>query len=285
MLFQDYFTPFKTLEVGEITAHYSHLTPHLPFAIDDYLLTAMNKRDIPYRLILHTWPTDPEIILGMQDTRLPSLPTALEWLKQNTPYQVVVRPAGGLAVISEPGVVNYTLLMLPSKKRPTIDEAYQLMVDLFQTLLKPFGQILTPGEVTHSYCPGKFDVSLNGKKIAGIAQRRIGQAIGIYIYLSLNGDQTFRGQTVQTFYKLGRSDQVENSPYPQVFPDSMSNLGDTIPSLAQSDAVTEGLLSILDKEVNHTITSIDLNSLSKEGIQTQLSRMNKRNERLFPERL
>ena len=65
----------------------------------------------------------------------------------------------------------------------------------------------------------------------------------------------------------------------------MSNLGDTIPSLAQSDAVTEGLLSILDKEVNHTITSIDLNSLSKEGIQTQLSRMNKRNERLFPERL
>ena len=62
MLFQDYFTPFKTLEVGEITAHYSHLTPHLPFAIDDYLLTAMNKRDIPYRLILHTWPTDPEII-------------------------------------------------------------------------------------------------------------------------------------------------------------------------------------------------------------------------------
>ncbi len=56
-------------------------------------------------------------------------------------------------------------------------------------------------EVTNSYCPGKYDLSVNGQKIAGIAQRRTTNALVLMLYLSVNGDQDARSQTVAEFYE------------------------------------------------------------------------------------
>ena len=69
---------------------------------------------------------------------------------------------------------------------PTINEAYEWM------------QLTHPGdfprsrrlggieafEVADSYCPGDYDLSIQKRKIAGIAQRRLKDVVCVSIYLS-----------------------------------------------------------------------------------------------------
>ncbi|MHB2041092.1 lipoyl protein ligase domain-containing protein [Aerococcus mictus] len=280
MLIKNYLHQGPGLRIARLNVHYTKETPLLPFAVDDYLLNGLNKEALPYGLILHTWTTDPTLILGMQDTRLPYLDQALAAVEEKTPYQAVVRPAGGLAVISEPGVVNYTLHLGPHSypDKLSIDQAYQIKVQLLQDLLAPYQLQLTTGEVSDSYCPGKFDVSLAGKKIAGIAQRRIGGAIGIFTYLSLYGQQDYRGQVVKNFYQLGKQNQATKTKYPIINPDSMANLKASLPKLQSTDQVTEALEGVISQDLGTSFEEIDLATLDQKILHDQVQRMIKRNQ-------
>ena len=55
-------------------------------------------------------------------------------------------------------------------------------------------------EVADSYCPGDYDLSIQKRKIAGIAQRRLKDVVCVSIYLSVYGDQNRRGLVVRDFY-------------------------------------------------------------------------------------
>ena len=166
----------------------------LPFAVDDAILNAINQETFEAPLAIHFWPTRPTVILGGVDTRLPDFNQAVTWLYEDQAILPVVRPAGGLAVVSDPNVLNLTLLMDTQNHAFTIDQAYEFIVALLQEMMDAHGVSLEVGEVATSYCPGKFDVSIRGRKVAGIAQRRIGHAVGIYLYMSITGDQASRGQ-------------------------------------------------------------------------------------------
>ena len=52
-------------------------------------------------------------------------------------------------------------------------------------------------EVADSYCPGDYDLSIQNRKIAGIAQRRLKDVVCVSIYLSVYGDQNRRGLVVR----------------------------------------------------------------------------------------
>ena len=96
----------------------------------------------------------------------------------------------------------------------SIDDGYQAMVDwLEQTRFGKLG--IEIGEVADSYCPGKYDLSIKGKKIAGIAQRRVKEGVAIMMYLSVNGDQNLRGKIVRSYYQSGLRDQF-GVDYPSV---------------------------------------------------------------------
>ena len=56
-------------------------------------------------------------------------------------------------------------------------------------------------EIEHSYCPGKFDLSIDGKKFAGISQRKL-EAVLLYKFIFvLKGSGSERALTMQTFYE------------------------------------------------------------------------------------
>ncbi len=54
-------------------------------------------------------------------------------------------------------------------------------------------------EIEHSYCPGKFDLSIDGKKFAGISQRRVKG--GLLIVPRVEGSCSERALMMQTFYE------------------------------------------------------------------------------------
>ncbi len=44
------------------------------------------------------------------------------------------------------------------------------MVELMRRMLKPYNAKIEAYEIEGSYCPGSYDLSINGKKFAGISR-------------------------------------------------------------------------------------------------------------------
>lgn len=193
--------------------------------------------------VFHFYPSNyAAVLLGAKDTRLANLRQGVQFLKDHN-HQVVVRPHGGLAVISDPGVLNVALVSDTDHFPLSIDEGYEQMVALIQESLATFQLKVESYEVVDSYCPGKFDLVINGKKIGGVAQRRFKSGVAIAAYLSVNGYQHSRGELIQTFYRLSEA----TDDFPMVNPESMTTISDL---MGQELSLTEYeniLVQILEK--------------------------------------
>ncbi|WP_283621723.1 lipoate--protein ligase family protein [Limosilactobacillus avium] len=173
--------------------------------------------------LLHFWTLEKTVILGLKDQRLPHLDQALKVCERHG-YHYFLRNSGGLAVISDDGILNFSLFF-PwhlEKRQLTIDEAYERMITVIKAAF-PELQIET-GEVTHSYCPGTFDVHVNGQKIGGISQRRNMDGVVVMLYLGINGPQMTRGELVRDFYDAGLGDEENKWHFPDVWPTSMTTI-------------------------------------------------------------
>lgn len=170
--------------------------------------------------ILHFYPNDfPVILLGAKDTRLSELANANKYLVDQG-YELVQRPHGGLAVVNDPGVINFGIVSDNRHFELSIDEAYEKMVGIVAQSLKSFNIEVESYEIPDSYCPGKYDLVVNGQKIGGIAQRRFKTGVATAAYISVNGNQEERAQLIQTFYRIGEADEA----YPLINPDSMTTI-------------------------------------------------------------
>lgn len=192
------------------------------FALSDSLTTIIGKQQ--KQAAIHFWSTSDIVILGMMDTKLPHLADGLAVLKaQKKPY--IVRNSGGLAVASDTGVLNFSLIF-PEEltNRITINEGYDFMFRLINDTFKEHEKTIEAYEISDSYCPGDFDLSINGKKIAGIAQRRLKNGVAIMIYLSVTGDQKQRARMLQDFYTAGLQEEQVKWHFPKINPDVMGTL-------------------------------------------------------------
>lgn len=251
--------------------------PLFHFALGDALIREVSRQ--PERTLLHFWPIDNMIILGMVDTKLPHLPEAIAFL-QEAGYQVVVRPAGGLAVVADPGILNFSIIVAePAGVELSIDASYEIMVDAIQRTFAPFGKTIEAYEISESYCPGKFDLSIAGKKFAGIAQRRFKNGIGIMIYLSVTGDQEKRGRMIRDFYRQGLDGEESRWNYPAVDPASMANLSDllgvqlTVPEV--KEMITRTILA------GHAPIPGDYPETLLADYRAAYQKMQKRNDKFF----
>ena len=216
----------------------------MPFAIDECLL----KKSVS-QPILHFWQTPDCVILGMTDTKLPYLDKAIECIRRRQ-HEVVLRSAGGLAVVSDDGVLNVSLIF--TKEELSIKEAYQQMMDL---VAKAFPEkMIEAYEVSDSYCPGEYDLSIDGKKFAGLAQRRFKDTIIVAMYLSVNGLQQERGKLVRDMYTKGLKQEKTKWHFPVVNPDSMANLSELLHQELTVEDVKERLLQVL---LNAECTLVD----------------------------
>jgi octanoyl-[GcvH]:protein N-octanoyltransferase len=191
-----------------------------PFALTDLLSEAAGKKQ---QTFLHFWQCKKTVILGMKDTRAAFFQDGIQTIRQMS-YQPVVRNSGGLGIVSDEGILNISLIFPQDKeKKISIDEGYEKMTALTRAAF-PETHAIEAFEVPDSYCPGKFDLSIGGKKFAGIAQRRVKEGVAVMIYLSVNGDQSFRGNLMKDFYQSALKEQFGTNGYPPVAPEKMANL-------------------------------------------------------------
>ncbi|WP_125768248.1 lipoate--protein ligase family protein [Lapidilactobacillus wuchangensis] len=223
---------------------YSVADRWLPFAETQLLLQFVNQTQRP---LLHYWTLPQTVILGLRDQRLPQITAGLNLLQQQG-WHYFYRNSGGLGVVSDAGVLNVSLC-LPATIKLTITEGYQLMSELVQSCW-PTLPIQT-GEISQSYCPGTYDLSIAGRKIAGIAQRRSRGATAIMLYLSVTGTQQKRSELMAQFY---RASQGQPPDFPEIDPQVMANLADFLPAALTVDLAQQQLSQTL-RQAGHELST------------------------------
>lgn len=228
----------STLVVDSV---YSPANQLLSFADTNTLLNTASQTTQGF---LHFWTTSaPTVILGLNDKRLPNLTAGLTDLTAHG-YQYFLRNSGGLAVVSDPGVLNVSLIF-NEKQALSVDTGYEIMTQLIQNSFPEL--TIKAFEISDSYCPGTYDLSVNGQKIAGIAQRRTKNAISLMLYLGVNGDQLTRGQTIRSFYDVADADYSDGQ-FPLVNPSVMITLNDLNSALGSINVAKERILTELKRQ-------------------------------------
>ncbi|MYL62418.1 octanoyltransferase [Bacillus hwajinpoensis] len=230
------------------------------FAMDDTLCNSAGSGESPP--ILRSWVHHNTIVLGIQDTRLPYFEEAVYYLK-SLGYRVIVRNSGGLAVVLDAGVLNLSLVLAEKQQQIDIDTGYGAMVDFVQGMLAPYNVTIEDREIVGSYCPGRYDLSINGKKFAGISQRRLRGGVAVQVYLCVDGSGAERASVIQEFYKRGVNGEATKFTYPEIVPETMASLTELIgEELTVSDMMMKTLKTLKTYAGSMTTAHLSIPELS-----------------------
>lgn len=244
------------------------------FALDDTLCEAVGKKQSP--AVARSWVHDKTIVLGIQDGRLPALREGIEFLKAGG-WNVIVRNSGGLAVVLDEGIYNLSLILHEKENSLSIEKGFETMVAFLRTLLAPYGIHFETGEIVGSYCPGRYDLSVNGKKFAGISQRRIRGGVATQVYVCTSGSGSERARVIEHFYK--RASDNEPNCCPPIYPETMASLAEISSQHIAHSELNRRLIYLLN-EYGHVIQT-DLNEDETILFKTYYDRVKLRTKKVL----
>ncbi|SFK60585.1 octanoyl-[GcvH]:protein N-octanoyltransferase [Halobacillus dabanensis] len=246
------------------------------FAMDDALSMSVGERISPTTARL--WVHHDTIVLGIPDARLPYIKDGIHYLKENG-YDVVVRNSGGLAVVLDDGVLNLSFIF-PDSKQVNIHDGYEAMVSFIQHLFADLTNGIEAYEITQSYCPGTYDLSINGKKFAGISQRRVKNGSAVQIYLDVSGSGAERANLLKHFYKIAKREEETRFSYPEINPEVMASMNELLgTSLRVADVRDRILMKV--HEISGYIVTNPLEGEEIEWFHKRFEHMIKRNEKVL----
>ncbi|MDW0108591.1 lipoate--protein ligase family protein [Sporosarcina aquimarina] len=195
------------------------------FAADDTLCQLVGQQvSVP---TVRTWVHDNTIVLGIQDHRLPHLEQALPAI-HSAGYRTIVRNSGGLAVVLDEGVLNISIVLSEQSGSIDISVGYDVMLAFVRMLFPEVADKIEAYEIVGSYCPGSYDLSIDGKKFAGISQRRLRQGVAVQVYLCVEGSGSARAALVKELYGTGLGGEETKFKYPVIRPETMASLSELL---------------------------------------------------------
>mgnify|MGYP001945237303 CR=1 FL=1 len=225
--------------------------------MSDVVMRSIDEDTMVLQMLQHH---EKNINMGLDDTRAPFFHDGVQHYLDNG-YTVGTRNSGGRSVANDLGVLNFSLIL---QNNLSGAENYMMFFNFLKDALKPLNLEFKVGQVDGAYCPGKFDISVNGKKVAGTAQRRIGNRVLVGCYLSVNGDQNKRSQIISDFYKITQ-DVIE------VFPEKLTTLQDEMKKPLEVETV-KNLLIEQFKKLTSSFSKLDLSTLDEDAINQAMMR-------------
>lgn len=248
------------------------------FGMDDTLCASVGSGNSP--ATARAWVHHQTVVLGIQDTRLPHLQAGLDYLEEEG-FHFIVRNSGGLAVVLDEGVLNLTLIFPEKEKGIDINRGYDAMWQLVRQMFHDFPHEIVAREIHGSYCPGSYDLSIDGKKFAGISQRRLRSGVAVQIYLCVNDSGKKRAALIQEFYSRAINDEATKFQYPEVNPEVMASLSDLFGvKLSINDCLLRFLKSLQE---NGKIYSGQLVEEEIPSFSDYYARVVERNQKMLPE--
>ncbi|MGG3564862.1 lipoate--protein ligase family protein [Neobacillus rhizosphaerae] len=253
-----------------------HFQATQSFGTDDTLCASVGTGNAP--ATARTWVHHNTVVLGIQDTKLPFLQEGIDYLKQEG-YQSIVRNSGGLAVVLDEGVLNISLIFPEAEKGIDINRGYDAMWDLIRRMFADFPQTIEAREIVGSYCPGSYDLSIGGKKFAGISQRRLKKGVAVQIYLCINGSGKARAELVKQFYQRAKKEEPTKFEYPQIVPEVMASLSELLGTHFTIGDVMLRLLNQLKSNSDYLVAG-QLNEYELSLFPGYYQRVVERNEKI-----
>ncbi|WP_079477902.1 lipoate--protein ligase family protein [Halobacillus salinus] len=242
------------------------------FATDDALAISVGEGSSPTAARL--WVHHDTIVLGIPDARLPYIEEGVEYLESEG-YKVIVRNSGGLAVVLDEGVLNLSLIF-PNQEGVNIHEGYDAMVSFIHLLFEDLTSDIEAYEITRSYCPGTYDLSIDGKKFAGISQRRVKNGSAVQIYLDVTGSGAERAQLLKHFYEVSKKGEETRFTYPDIDPSVMASMNELLgTSMTVADVRDRVLRKLYD--LSGHIDTDPLEGKEMENFEKRFEQMIKRN--------
>jgi octanoyl-[GcvH]:protein N-octanoyltransferase len=266
-----------TWRIIDQSSHGSQFDALQSFAFDDTLCSSVGKGESV--ATTRTWVHHNTIVLGIQDTKLPYLNEGIQLLK-NSGYRVIVRNSGGLAVVLDEGVLNISLIFPDNEKKIDIDRGYHTMVELINYIFKDYEVKVEAREIVGSYCPGSFDLSVGGKKFAGISQRRLRGGVAVQIYLCVTGSGSERAELIRLFYEDALKGEETKFKFPVIVPETMASLSELLQTEVTVQEVMLRLLQTL-KNNSENLFSSNLTSEEVPLFELNYQRIIERNEKVL----
>jgi octanoyl-[GcvH]:protein N-octanoyltransferase len=246
------------------------------FAMDDTLCHSVGTGESP--AVARAWVHHDTVVLGIQDTKLPYLQEGIQYLQEQG-FKTIVRNSGGLAVVLDEGVLNLSLIFPEKDNKIDINRGYDTMWQLVQKMLEANGVNVEAREIVGSYCPGSYDLSIDGKKFAGISQRRIRNGVAVQIYLCVTGSGSKRASYIQTFYQKAKQSAETKFQYPIILPEVMASLQELVDKELTIQSCMFTLLTILQQH-SQELQSTQLFEYEVDLYEGYLQRMEERNEKM-----
>ncbi|KMY55714.1 octanoyltransferase [Bacillus sp. FJAT-27231] len=245
------------------------------FAADDTLCTSVGAGVSPPTA--RAWVHHNTVVLGIQDTKLPFLQEGVQLLRE-AGLKTIVRNSGGLAVALDEGVLNLSLIFPDTEKGIDIDRGYEAMYLLIRQMFSDFPVQIHAYEIVGSYCPGSYDLSIEGKKFAGISQRRIRRGVAVQIYLCVSGSGSERAAMIRQFYETAKKAERTKWDYPDIQPEVMASLSELLGCELTIQDVMMRFLNTLHQYAGRLYAS-SLHGEEIELYQGYLERVTERNEK------
>ncbi len=122
------------------------------------------------RAAAHLWQGAPGLVVPRRYERLPRWHAACAAAAARG-WPVLVRASGGGVVPQGPGVLNLSLVWPAPQASPTETEAlYRALADELGAALARLGLHTTAQPVDGSFCDGRFNLAIDGRKCIGTAQ-------------------------------------------------------------------------------------------------------------------
>ncbi|WP_062351417.1 lipoate--protein ligase family protein [Bacillus kwashiorkori] len=261
----------------------SSLGPQFPaiqsFAIDDTLCESVGSGNSA--AVARAWVHEKTVVLGIQDVRLPYLEKGLTYLTEQG-YQYIVRTSGGLAVLLDSGVLNLTLIFPETEKSIDINRGYDAMYQLIKMMFADVTDKIEAYEIVGSYCPGSYDLSIDGKKFAGISQRRVKRGVAVQIYLCVTGSGSERAAIIREFYEQSIQEEETKTAYPKIKPEVMASLSELLNINLTVDNTMMRFLQVLQKLSNKPLITSQLYDFEVPKYDHYYERVVERNEKWLP---
>ncbi|MDQ0207092.1 lipoate--protein ligase family protein [Alkalicoccobacillus murimartini] len=242
------------------------------FAFDDMLCQTVGETG---SAAFRAWVHHHTVVLGTQDSRLPFIHDGLHFLAPH--YRAVVRNSGGLAVMLDEGVLNLSLIFKESKGW-SINAGYDLMVELIRSMFSNHREQIEAREIIGSYCPGSYDLSIDGRKFAGISQRRTRGGVAVQIYLCVTGSGEARAEVIRNFYEVALRDGEARYDVPTIRPEVMASLEELIGEELTVKSVLERAFEAME-QLGAVISPSEANEEEQNLFEQQLIRVTQRHDR------
>lgn len=247
------------------------------FAADDMLCERVGKGEsLP---TIRTWVHENTVVLGIQDHRLPHIGDGRDVLQEHG-FQSIVRNSGGLAVVLDSGVLNISIVVSEKNNAIDINAGYDIMLEFVRHLFPQIADSIEAYEIVGSYCPGSYDLSVGGKKFAGISQRRLRHGIAVQIYLCIEGSGAERATLIRDFYEAGLKGEQTKFVYPMIVPEVMASVSEIIgETVTVQDTVIHA-----QRLMNHLMRNVHMQSLQSEETDLYmyyLTRVVERNQKML----